>query len=73
MDAQRFTEAYERLELLDSRATHRIRPRGGMQSPGTEQLAEQVRELQSYSIELKEILRELFAAIAGRPQPPGGG
>ncbi len=72
MDAQRFRDAHERLELLDSRATHKIRPRSGMGSPGTEQLMAELRELQSYTLELKEILRELFAAIAGRSQPPAG-
>lgn len=68
MDSQRFRDAHERLEQLDARLTHRVRPRSSMQPPSAEQLAEQMRELQSYTVELKEILRELFGAIAGRPE-----
>jgi NTP pyrophosphatase (non-canonical NTP hydrolase) len=32
-----------------------------------------VRDLASYTLELKEIVQELFQAIAGRPKPPEGG
>ncbi len=46
MDAQRFKEAYERLELLDERLSQRLRPRpgGSLVRPPTEQLEGELRE-----------------------------
>jgi hypothetical protein len=72
MDPQRLKEAYERLDLLDDRLTHKIRPRtgGSLTRPSSEQLEEQLRDLASYTIELKDILRQLFLAFAAKP---GGG
>jgi hypothetical protein len=67
MDAQRFKDAYERLELLDERLTHRVRPRpgGALTRPTAEQLEGELRELAGYTVELKEVLKELFLAIGG--------
>jgi hypothetical protein len=67
MDAQRFKDAYERLELLDERLTHRVRPRpgGSLTRPTAEQLEGELRELAGYTVELKEVLKELFLAIGG--------
>jgi hypothetical protein len=75
MDAQRFKDAWERLELLDARATHRVRPRpgGGLMRPGLEQLESELRELAAYTVELKDVLRELFQAIGGPAKPSAGG
>lgn len=72
MDAQRFKDAFERLEVLDERLTHKVRPRSSLKAPSIEQVSEQTRDLQHYAVELKEILRELFQAIAakGESRPP---
>ena len=72
MDPQRLKEAYERLDLLDDRLTHKIRPRtgGALTRPSSEQLEEQLRDLANYTLELKDILRQLFLAFAAKP---GGG
>lgn len=73
MDATRFKETWERLELLDQRLSHRIRPRpgGGLMRPSTEQLEVEHRELAAYTLELKEILRELFLAIGAQEKSAG--
>ena len=73
MDPQRLKEAYDRLELLDDRLTHRIRPRtgGSLTRPGGEQLEEQLRQLAAYTVELKEIVKQLFLAIAAKAPSAG--
>ena len=67
MDIPRFQEAYERLRYLDDRLTHKVRPRpgGSLTRPTQEILEAQIRDLAGYTIELKEIVEELFLAIAG--------
>lgn len=72
MDPQRMKDAYQKLQSLDERMTHKIRPRagGGLVRPSSEQLEQSLRELSVYTIELKEVVQELFLAIAGKPQPP---
>ena len=69
MDAKRFKEAYEKLELLDDRLTYKVRPRSSatLSQVTLEQLEERHRDLANYTIELKEIFQELFQAIAGQP------
>jgi hypothetical protein len=71
MDTQRFKEAYARLESLDDRLTHKVRPRpgGALVRPSEERLEEQLRELAGYTIEIKEVVKELFLAIAGGGKP----
>jgi len=67
MDAKRFKEAYEKLQILDDRSTYKVRPRSGSLSHATiEQLEERHRDLANYTIELKEILEELFLAIGSK-------
>lgn len=73
MDPQKMKEAYQKLQLLDERLTHRVRPRGGLSRPGVEQIEQGLRDLAEYTIELKEVVEQLFVAIAARPQPPKGG
>ena len=65
MDSERFKQAYERLEILDERLTHRVRPRpgGALTRPTAEQIEGELRELAGYTVELKEVLKELFLAI----------
>ena len=72
MDPQRLKDAYQKLQLLDDRLTHKVRPRtgGAMVRPTPEMLEHSMRDLALYTIELKEIVQELFLAIAGKPQPP---
>lgn len=73
MDPQRLKEAYKKLQTLDDRLTHRVRPRpgGGLTRPSPEQLEQSLRDLASYTVELKEVLEELFLSIAGKPRPEG--
>ena len=74
MDPQRLKDAYQKLQLLDDRLTHKVRPRAGgaMVRPTPEMLEQSMRDLANYTIELKEIVQELFLSIAGKPQPPSG-
>jgi hypothetical protein len=71
MDAERFKQAYARLEALDERLTHKVRPTKGrsLTRPTAEQLEVRMQDLADYSVALKEVVAELFLAIAGRPTP----
>lgn len=75
MDPQRLKDAYQKLQLLDELYTYKVKPRpgGALVRPTPEVLEQQVRDLASYTVELKEVVQELFLAIAGRPKPPEGG
>jgi len=65
MDSKRFHEAFERLQALDEIATYKVRPKAGaMRRLNIDQVAEHQKELAEYTITLKEILNELFQAIA---------
>ena len=72
MDAKRFQEAYEQLQVLDDRLTYKVRPRrgGSMGRLTQEQLEEHQRALAEYTIGIREVLQQLFEAIAAKP---GGG
>jgi hypothetical protein len=72
MDPQRLKDAYTKLQSLDDRMTHKVRPRvgGSMTRPSAEQLEQSLRELASYTVELKEVVQELFLAIASKPTTP---
>jgi hypothetical protein len=69
MDPQRMKDAYDKLQSLDDRMTHKIRPRPSLSSGrgSPEQLDAAMRDLATYTLELKEVVQELFQAIAGRP------
>lgn len=69
MDPQRLKAAYQKLEALDDRMTHKVRPRagGGYSRPGVDQLEERLRDLAGYTVELKEVVHDLFVAIASKP------
>lgn len=75
MDAQRLRDAYQKLQSLDDRLTHKVRPRSGgpLVRPSPDQLEVALRDLATYTIELKEIVEELVLAIAGRPKGPEDG
>jgi hypothetical protein len=66
VDPNRFKEAYARLELLDDRLTYKVR--SGTKGRGTspEQLDIRVKDVAEFTLELKDILRELMLAIAGK-------
>jgi hypothetical protein len=69
MDPQRMKEAYEKLQSLDDRMTHKVRPRSSLTARrgDPEQIEAAMRDLATYTIEIKEVVQELFLAIAGRP------
>jgi hypothetical protein len=68
MDPQRFREAYQKLQLLDDRMTYKVKPRpgGALMRPNPEQIEAAMRDLATYTVELKEIVQELFLAIGGQ-------
>jgi len=76
MDPQRLKDAYQQLQLLDDRLTHKVRPRpgGALVRPTPEMLETQLRDLATFTVELKEIVQGLFVAIASAPsaKPPEG-
>ena len=69
MDPKQFKEAYQRLQDLDERLNYRVRPRdrGSLRRPGPDQLEAKIRDLATYTLEVKEILNDLFLAIAAKP------
>ena len=69
MDPQRLKDAYQKLQSLDERMTHTVRPRPGgpLVRPSLEQLEIAQRDLANYTLELKEVVQELFLSIAGKP------
>jgi len=69
MDPDRFRAAYQRLQSLDDRLTHKVRPRSHRTFGRAthEQLEERVRDLAEYTLELKEVMDEMFQAIAAAP------
>ena len=73
MDPQRLREAYQKLQTLDELYTHKVKPRtgGALVRPSSEVLEQQMRDLANYTVELKEVVQELFLAIAGKPKTPG--
>jgi hypothetical protein len=73
MDPQRLKDTYQKLQSLDERMTHKVRPaRGGaLLRPSSEQLEAALRDLAAYTVELKEVVQELILSIASKPSPPG--
>lgn len=69
MDPDRLKHAYERLVALDERLTHKVRPRTGgpLTRPDPDRLEHQLRDLATYTVELKEVVAELIRAIGNRP------
>jgi hypothetical protein len=69
MDPQRLRDAYQKLKALDERLTYKVRPKpgGAMTRPSPEQIEQSLRDLATYTVELKDVLEELFVAIASKP------
>lgn len=65
MDSKRFRAAYEHLQTLDERLTYKVRMKPGTSRMSLENLEDRTRDLAGYTVELKEIVSELFQAIAG--------
>jgi hypothetical protein len=73
MDPQRLKDAYQKLQNLDERLTYKVRPRAGsLHPPAAEQLDQALRDLATYTVELKEVVQELFLAIAGKAKAEPG-
>ncbi len=69
MDPQKLKEVFDRLEALDDRLSYRLR-RGtvaGSHRASPEELEERLRDVTSYVLELRELVRDLMLAIAARP------
>lgn len=71
MDPERFREAYAKLQLLDERLAHKVRPRAhSMSRLSLDQLEDRVRDLAEFTIELRQVVDDLFQAIAAKPGDP---
>ena len=66
MDPAKLQAVYQRLDMLDDRLSHRVRPRQpvnmGRLTP--QLMEERLRDLSEFSIELKDIVRDLLRSIA---------
>ena len=69
MDPDRFRAAYQRLKSLDERLSYKVRPRAHVSfgRATQEQLEDRMRDLAEYTLELKEVMDEMFQAIAAVP------
>ncbi len=70
MDSNRLKDAYQRLETLDERLRYKVKPRSStMASPTADQVDAKVRDLATYTLELKDIMREFMLAFARVRKP----
>ena len=70
MDSNRLKEAYQRLEALDERLRYKVKPRSSsMVSPTADQVDAKLRDLATYTLELKDIMREFMLAFARARKP----
>jgi len=69
MDPQKLKDVFDRLEALDDRLSYRLRGRtvAGSHRASPEELEERLRDVTSYVLELRELVRDLMLAIAARP------
>ena len=67
MDANRFKEAYAKLEVLDDRLSYKVRRSVQSRTTETEKLDERLRDVADLLLELKDVVRELMVAIASKP------
>jgi hypothetical protein len=66
MDPDLLRQLLERLDALDERLAYRLRPRSTFSVPSQEQLDQRCDELGSYTLELKDIVRDLLRGLAGK-------
>jgi hypothetical protein len=64
MDPNRLKEAYQNLESLEDRLAYKLRPRSGMSSPSTDQLDQRMKDLATFTLDLKDIMKEFMLAFA---------
>ncbi len=71
MDSNRLKEAYQQLEALDDRLAYKIRPRPtvSMVSPTAQQVDAKLQDLATYTLELRDIMREFMLAFARVRKP----
>ena len=69
----RLKQAYQQLEALDDRLSYKIRPRSSLStSPSVDQVDAKLKDIANFTLELKDILREVILAFASKPKPPAG-
>lgn len=67
MDPERMKQAYQRLDALDERLSYKIRPKsGGYTQPTPDQINAHLTDVANYTLELKEIIRDLMMAFASK-------
>lgn len=66
MDPERMKQAYQKLEALDERLSYKIRPKSGYTQPSADQINAHLTDVANYTLELKDILRDLMLAFASR-------
>ncbi len=66
MDPEKMKAAYQRLESLDERMSYKIRPKTGYTQPSADQINAHLTDVANYTLELKDIVRELMLAFASR-------
>ena len=71
MDANRFKEAYAKLEVLDDRLSYKVRRSVQSRTTEPEKLDERLRDVADLLLELKDVVRELMVAIASKPAAKG--
>lgn len=68
MDPERFRDVFERLRGLDENSTYKVRPKASFHRPTAEELDARLRDLATYTVELREIVEELMQSLAARPE-----
>ena len=66
MDPEKMKAAYQRLEALDERLSYKIRPKSGYTQPSADQINAHLADVANYTLELKDIVRDLMLAFASR-------
>lgn len=73
MDPQKMKEAYQRLEALDDRLSYKVRPKKhSMVQPSPDQINSHLTDVAEFTLELKEILRDMMLAFASKPKASQG-
>ncbi|MDX1631815.1 MAG: hypothetical protein R3234_08130 [Thermoanaerobaculia bacterium] len=70
MDPKRFKETYTKLELLEDRLSYKIRSRSvrSRSAPSIDNLDDRLKDVAEFTLELKDVVKELMQAIAAKPQ-----
>lgn len=66
MDPERMKQAYQRLEALDERLSYKIRPKTSYTQPSADQINAHLNDVANFTLELKDIVRDLMMAFASR-------